>query len=275
MIFALSLTAVLLFMSLIWLFSVRLKNASIVDIFWGTGFVYTAAIYFFLTEGYLPRKILIMALVAIWGLRLSYHIFRRNHGKGEDPRYAAWRQEFGPQRYWWISFFQVFMLQGVILWVVSFPLMAAQSYNAPFTVWDGLGLLVWGVGFYFEAVGDRQLAQFKANPANKGKIMNTGLWAYTRHPNYFGDAAVWWGFYLIAFATSFGFWDCVGFCSFEDILRHIGGWWTIFSPIIMTALLMRVSGVTLLEKSMEQRPGYKEYIASTSSFFPLPPKKSS
>jgi steroid 5-alpha reductase family enzyme len=248
----LSFAAIMAFMFIIWVVSVRLTDASIVDIFWGAGFVYLAIIYFFLTDGELARKLLILALVGSWGTRLSIHIFRRNHGKGEDPRYQAWRVQYG-EKYWWFSFFQVYVLQGVLLWIISLPVLAAMSGAAPLNIWDGLGLIVWGIGIFFEAVGDWQLAQFKADPANKGKVMKTGLWAYTRHPNYFGDAAVWTGHYLIALAA--------------------GGWWTIFSPIIMTTLLMRVSGVALLEKSMETRPGYKEYIESTSAFFPLPPKK--
>jgi steroid 5-alpha reductase family enzyme len=252
MLYLLSFAAIIAFMLIIWLVSVRLTDASIVDIFWGAGFVYLAVIYFFFTDGLIERKLLLVVLVGIWGLRLSIHIFRRNRGKGEDPRYQAWRKQYG-EKYWWFSFFQVYLLQGTLLWIISLPILAAMNGTAPLNIWDGLGVLLWGIGFFFEAVGDRQLAEFKANPANKGKVMNKGLWAYTRHPNYFGDSTIWWGHYLIALAP--------------------GGWWTIFSPIIMTTLLMRVSGVALLEKSMEKRPGYKEYIESTSAFFPLPPKK--
>jgi steroid 5-alpha reductase family enzyme len=252
MLYLLSFAAIIAFMLVIWLVSVRLTDASIVDIFWGIGFVYLAVIYFFFTDGIVERKLLLLILVGIWGLRLSIHIFRRNHGKGEDARYQAWRKQYG-EKYWWFSFFQVYLLQGTLLWIISLPILAAMSGTAPLNIWDGLGALLWGIGFFFEAVGDWQLAQFKADPANKGKVMNKGLWAYTRHPNYFGDSTIWWGHYFIALST--------------------GGWWTIFSPFIMTTLLVRVSGVALLEKSMEKRPGYKEYIESTSAFFPLPPKK--
>ncbi|HUV91862.1 MAG TPA: DUF1295 domain-containing protein, partial [Anaerolineales bacterium] len=212
----------------LWLISLLLKDSSIVDIFWGTGFVITAWFYFFLTpDGFVARKWLIVILTTIWGLRLSIHILLRNWGHGEDYRYQQWRQEAG-SNWWWRSFFKVFLLQGALMWIISAPLLAAQSNPNPARlIWlDYLGAILWGIGFFFEAVGDWQLARFRANPDNKGKLLNSGLWYYTRHPNYFGDAAQWWGFYLIAAAA--------------------GGYWTIFSPIIMTLLLRRVSGVTML-----------------------------
>ena len=242
----------------LWLISLLLKDSSIVDIFWGTGFVITAWFYFFLTpDGFAARKLLIVILTTIWGLRLSIHILLRNWGHGEDYRYQQWRQEAG-SNWWWRSFFKVFLLQGALMWIISAPLLAAQSNPNPTRlIWlDYLGAILWGIGFFFEAVGDWQLARFRANPDNKGKLLNTGLWRYTRHPNYFGDAAQWWGFYLIATAA--------------------GGYWTIFSPIIMTFLLRRVSGVTMLEKSLkESKPGYKEYVEITNPFIPWFPRKSS
>ena len=242
-----SLLFTLALMTLLWLYSLRIKNASIVDIFWGTGFVINAWLYFALAEGFSQRNLLFAILVTIWGLRLSIYIFRRNHGKPEDFRYQAWREENGP-RWWWWSWFQVFALQGVILWIVSFPLLAAMK-NGPanWTIFDGLGFLIWLIGFAFEAGGDYQLAQFKANPANKGKLLTTGFWALTRHPNYFGDATVWWGYFLFALP---------------------GGAWTIFSPALMTFLLMRVSGVAMLEKTMKIKPGYETYMQNTPAFFP-------
>ncbi|MBN1886806.1 MAG: DUF1295 domain-containing protein [Thermoflexales bacterium] len=243
-------------MTLLWLLSLALKNSSIVDIFWGTGFVIVTWAAFLLTpEGFAARKLLLSALVTIWGLRLSLHILIRNWGKAEDFRYQAWRKEAGAA-WWWRSFFKVFLLQGVILWIVATPLLAAQLSARPdhLTWLDYLAVAVWAVGFFFEAVGDWQLARFKASPANKGKVLNSGVWRYTRHPNYFGDATQWWAYYLIASAS--------------------GGWWTIFSPILMTTLLMRVSGVTLLEKSLkEEKPGYKEYVETTSEFIPWFPRK--
>jgi len=243
-------------MILLWLLSLALRNASIVDIFWGTGFVIVAwAAFLFTPDGFLPRKLLLAALVTIWGLRLSIHILRRNWGKPEDFRYAAWRQESG-RSWWWFSFFKVFLLQGVLLWIISAPLVAAQFSPAParLGLLDVLGVLVWAFGFYFEAAGDAQLERFKSNPANKGKLLTTGVWHYTRHPNYFGDAAQWWGYFLIAAGA--------------------GGWWTVFSPVLMTLLLVRVSGVALLEKTLiETKPGYREYAQTTSAFVPWFPRR--
>ncbi|MCU0486701.1 MAG: DUF1295 domain-containing protein [Anaerolineales bacterium] len=244
------------FMSLLWLASLALKDSSIVDIFWGTGFVIVTWAAFWLTpDGLAARKWLISILVTIWGLRLSLHILLRNLGKGEDFRYQVWRKEAGAA-WWWLSFFRVYLLQGVVMWIVAAPLVAAQVSAVPGRlIWlDILAIPIWVIGFFFEAVGDWQLTRFKKDPANKGKVLSSGVWRYTRHPNYFGDATQWWAYYLIAVAA--------------------GGWWTIFSPILMTTLLWRVSGATLLEKTLkEERPGYKEYIESTSEFIPWFPKK--
>jgi steroid 5-alpha reductase family enzyme len=243
-------------MLLLWIVSLILKNSSIVDIFWGTGFVIAFWVFFSLTpDGFSLRKLILGALVTIWGLRLSIHILRRNWAKPEDFRYQKWREEAGA-KWWWRSFFKVFLLQGILLWVISAPLLAAQLHQNPnrLTLLDILGILLWIIGFYFESIGDSQLARFKANPENKGKVMETGVWKYTRHPNYFGDSTQWWGYYFMSAAA--------------------GGWWTIFSPLIMTIFLLRVSGVTLLEKTMESRPGYKEYMQRTSAFIPWIPKKS-
>ena len=254
-IYGIALLVILGCMAILWLISLQLKNSSIVDIFWGTGFVITNWLYFALTpDGFLLRKCLIGVLVTIWGLRLSLHILRRNWGKAEDFRYQVWRKEAGT-RWWWLSFFRVFLLQGILMWIISTPLLAAQGSVKPahLILFDFIGVIVWGIGFFFEAVGDLQLARFKANPANKGKVMDHGVWHYTRHPNYFGDSAQWWGYYLIA--------------------AFSGGWWTIFSPILMTLFLLRVSGVALLEKTLETRPGYKEYIDKTSAFLPWFPRK--
>jgi steroid 5-alpha reductase family enzyme len=241
----------------LWLLSLLLKDASIVDIFWGTGFVVTAWVYFYLTpDGFITRKLLIASLSTIWGLRLSIYILLRNWGHGEDFRYQKWRQESG-RNWWWYSFFKVFALQGLLMWIVSIPLLAAQYYQIPSTlIWlDYLGIIAWVIGFTFEAGGDWQLRRFRANPDNKGKLLNTGLWRYTRHPNYFGDAAQWWGFYLIAAAA--------------------GGFWTIFSPILMTSLLRNVSGVAMLEKTLKNtKPGYQEYVKNTNAFIPWFPRKS-
>jgi steroid 5-alpha reductase family enzyme len=243
-------------MILLWLLSLALKNSSIVDIFWGTGFVIVAWADFFLTpDGVFLRKLLLCTLVTIWGLRLSTHLLIRNGGKPEDFRYQAWRKEAG-HSWWWRSFFRVFLLQGLLMWLISAPLLAAQVSPQPARlIWlDFLAIPLWLYGFFFEALGDWQLTHFKANPANKGKLLSSGVWRYTRHPNYFGDATQWWAYFLIALAA--------------------GAWWTVFSPVMMTVLLLRVSGVTLLEKTLKtQKPGYKEYVESTSEFIPWFPRK--
>lgn len=254
-VYGIGLAFILGFMAVLWLVSLKLKNSSIVDIFWGAGFVFSAWIYFFFTpEGFLGRKLLIAIIVTIWGLRLTTHIFLRNKGKPEDFRYRKWREESG-KIWWWKSFFQVFMLQGLLLWIVSAPLLAAQYFDRVdhFTILDLLGGALWLVGFFFESVGDLQLKKFLKNPENKGKVLDYGVWKYTRHPNYFGDATQWWGFYLIALSA--------------------GGWWTFFSPIIMTYLLTKVSGVALLEKTMAENPAYRAYMERTSAFIPWIPKK--
>jgi steroid 5-alpha reductase family enzyme len=246
---------ILVLMVLLWLLSLRLKDASIVDIFWGLGFVITFWVTAFMNPiSFSNRALLLGALVTIWGLRLAIHIYQRNHGQPEDFRYAKWREENGAS-WWWKSFFKVFLLQGVLLWIIAAPLVAVNA-STPTPLQcncDLTGAGLWLVGFMFEAGGDYQLKKFKANPANKGKLLTTGYWSVTRHPNYFGDAAQWWGFYLIAFSA--------------------GAWWTIFSPIIMTYLLLKISGVAMLERTLkETKPDYVDYIARTNAFFPWFPK---
>jgi steroid 5-alpha reductase family enzyme len=253
--FPVTLAVTLAFMFLLWLYSLAKKDASIVDSFWGPGFALIAWISLLLTDGYQPRKFLLVSLVTLWGLRLGLHIFTRNHGKGEDYRYQAMRRQHG-DKFPVVSLFTVFGFQGLLMWFISMPLQIAQVSTMPdrLTLFDYLGAALWAIGFLFEALGDWQLKQFKAEPKNQGKVMDKGLWRYTRHPNYFGDATLWWGYYLIACAVPNGF-------------------WTALSPLTMTVFLMNVSGVSLLEKSLKKnKPGYAEYIARTSSFFPLPPK---
>jgi len=243
-------------MTLLWAISVRLKNASIVDIFWGFGFVLLTWFYFFQAEGWPGRKILILTLVTLWGLRLTIFLAWRNAGKGEDFRYQEFRRHYGPKRYWWFSFFQVFLLQGVLMWLISAPLLGAQFYglNQSFGVLDVLGTLLWVIGIIFEAGGDFQLARFKSKAENQGKVLDKGLWRYTRHPNYFGDTAVWWGFGLICLAG--------------------GSYWPFYGTLLMTFLIIRVSGVILLEKSLkDKKPEYLEYIRKTSAFIPWFPKR--
>ncbi len=244
-------------MTILWVVSLLMKNAGIVDIFWGLGFVLVNWVAFFLTSDItLPRHWLLNIIVTIWGLRLFLHIFLRNKGKPEDFRYADFRKKYG-KKFWWFSYLQTFMLQGVLMLLISTPLIIIQYSNQPSKLGflEYLGLVIWVIGFFFEAVGDYQLTRFIKNPQNKGKLLDSGVWKYTRHPNYFGDSAQWWGYFLIACAVPFGF-------------------LTVFSPIIMTFFLIKVSGVAMLERSMaDRKPGYKEYMRTTNAFIPWFPKK--
>jgi steroid 5-alpha reductase family enzyme len=253
--FVLALGAALCMTTLVWVLSLVKRDAGIIDIFWRLGFVLVAWLAFFNTDGFQQRKILVVALVTLWGVRLATHIFVRSLGKGEDYRYREMRDK-RPGIFWIWSLFGVFWLQAVILWFVSAPILVSQYGGQPerLTWLDGVGAVVFLTGFLFESIGDWQLARFKSVPANTGKVMNTGLWRYTRHPNYFGDALVWWGLFLIALSVP-------------------GSWWTVASPMVMTFLLMKVSGVALLEKSMaEKKPAYRDYILRTNAFFPGRPR---
>lgn len=238
-----------------WLLSLALRNASIVDIAWGLGFVGVAWVVRLTVDGNPGRQWLLTGLTTAWGLRLAGYLFWRNHGKGEDFRYRAMRKRWGA-RFGAVSLVTVFTLQGALMWVVSLPVQLGQARVSPdLGVVTIIGVVVFGIGLVFESVGDVQLAQFKARPENQGRVMDRGLWRYTRHPNYFGDACVWWGLALIAAETGLG---AVG----------------LIGAGVMNVLLLRVSGVALLEKSLvKRRDGYADYIERTSSFFPLPPKR--
>jgi len=247
---------ILILITLLWILSVRIKNVSIVDLFWGLGYVVVNSYFFFMSGEMNARKILLFTLVSLWGFRLFIYLAFRNIGKGEDFRYQTFRKDYGPERYWWFSFFQTFLLQGILIMLVSLPLLGANtgSYSGSLNGFDYLGILVWIIGFVFEAGGDYQLAKFKGNPENKGKVLNTGFWKYTRHPNYFGDSAVWWAFALFSIAA--------------------GSYWQIVGSGLMTFLIIKISGVALLEKTLNSdKPQYNEYIQKTSSFFPWFPKK--
>jgi steroid 5-alpha reductase family enzyme len=238
-------------MTAVWLLSLARNDASVIDPFWGLGFL-AVTVASCAGNGLVPRTALLLILVAVWSLRLSVYLLWRNWGHGEDRRYVKMREKHG-RRFWWVSLFSVFLLQGVILWFVSMPIQvaAARSLSTPFSALDVAGIAIWGVGFFFETVGDWQLARFKAAPEHSGRVMDRGLWRYTRHPNYFGDCCVWWGLYLVSVAG--------------------GAWWTVLSPIFMSILLLAVSGVSLLESTIgERRPGYDAYKAQTNSFFPGP-----
>ncbi|MFP4554092.1 MAG: DUF1295 domain-containing protein [Actinomycetota bacterium] len=252
---AISALTIALLMLATWVVSVVLDDASIVDIVWGLGFV--AAIWaVYLTadiDTTTDRSLLMLAIVTIWGLRLTGYLAWRNIGKGEDRRYQEMRRK-NPDSFWLRSLYVVFGLQAVIMWVVAVPAVVTQGSEGSLLWLDYLGATVWLLGIVFEAVGDFQLARFKARPDSKGKVMDRGLWRYTRHPNYFGDFCVWWGIYLVAAAG--------------------GAWWAVFSPIVMSALLLRYSGVELLEKTItRRRPEYEEYIRTTNAFFPGPPRR--
>jgi steroid 5-alpha reductase family enzyme len=247
----LTLVVLLMLVFGLWLVSLALKDASIVDIFWGCGFVVVAWLGYFNAQGFAPRKLLLTTLVTIWGVRLAIYLFWRNHGKGEDYRYRAMRKR--SKNFPLLSLPIVFIFQGVLIWLISLPIQFAQASTAQLTAFDWLGVALWAIGLAFEAVGDWQLARFKADPNNKGKVMARGLWRYTRHPNYFGDALLWWGLFCFALPE---------------------GWWTIISPLVMTTLLLKISGVALLEKTLAKtKPQYAEYVRRTNAFVPWFPKK--
>lgn len=245
-------------MILLWFVSLRIRDVSIIDIAWGGMGALLAVLSFSLTPGLVPRHLLITGMATLWGVRLAYHIGSRKWGDTEeDFRYAAMRADH-PESFPLRSLFTVFLLQAFLIWAITLPVQLVQLRETPvdLTALDFLGLAVWVVGFAFEAVGDRQLRGFLSDPANEGKVMDRGLWRYTRHPNYFGDSLVWWGIFLVATATP-------------------GGWMTIFSPVLMTWFLTKVSGVPLLEEALaERREGYREYMRRTSPFIPWPPKDS-
>jgi steroid 5-alpha reductase family enzyme len=230
------------------------RDNSIMDIAWGSGFVVVSLFTFLSEPGQTLRQILITALVVLWGSRLSIHIALRNLGKGEDYRYAKWRRDWGK---WFLirSYFQIFILQGFFMLIISTPvILVNRSPNPGLGFLDHLGIFIWAVGFGFESVGDLQLARFKREAKNKGRIMKTGLWRFTRHPNYFGEVTMWWGVFLLSLSVP-------------------NGWAGIISPLLITFLLLKVSGVAMLEKKYRGDPHFERYAAKTSPFFPWFPKK--
>ncbi len=238
--------------AVLWGVSLVLKNAGIVDIFWGPGFIVVGAFYgFTVPGGPTVRGLAVLALVIVWALRLALHIGLRNAGAGEDFRYRKWRDEAG-RNFWWVSLLKVFLLQAVVLWIVSSPLLLAHlGGSRPLGIIGGVGLVLWCCGFVYETVADLQLRRFKKDPANAGRVMRSGLWSLSRHPNYFGEAVLWWGIALITLP--------------------VAGWLSLIGPLTITYLLLKVSGVALLDSAMvERRPDYADYIASTSAFVPLP-----
>ena len=246
--------AIGLLMLTTWIISVVINDASIVDIIWGFGFVVATGAAYLASpvDSVTDRQLLVMVLVGVWGLRLTIYLAWRNLGKGEDRRYQAMRRK-SPDSFWIVSLYKVFALQAILMWVVAVPPVVAMTLDGPIWWLDWLAVGLWAIGMFFETVGDIQLARFKGRPDSKGKVLDRGLWRYTRHPNYFGDFCVWWGIYLVAAAG--------------------GAWWSIFSPLVMSTLLIRYSGVGLLEKTItRRRPEYAEYIERTNAFIPGPPK---
>lgn len=251
-----NLAVVIVFMVSLWVISLVLTDASIVDPCWGLGYVIVAWSTAVQVGFEQARTILLLTLLSLWGLRLAGYLVWRNRDKGEDRRYAAMREKHG-EKFWWVSLITVFLLQGILIWFISLTYQSGMYYAAvaPMGWIAVVGVLIWGVGFFFESVGDYQMARFKADPESKGQVMNKGLWRYTRHPNYFGDFCVWWGLFFVAATAS--------------------SWWTIGGPLLMSILLLKVSGVTLLEGDIEERrPGYAEYKKQTNAFFPGPVSKS-
>ena len=250
-----NLVAVSALMTIGWVASLLIRNVSLVDSLWGLGFVLIAGLTLYGSMGYAGRAVMLTLLVAAWGLRLSAYLTLRNWGRAEDPRYAGWRQASG-SRFWFISLFKVFLLQALFLWVIALSLQYGMAAAEParLTLLDLAGLLIWLFGFAFETVADRQLARFKADPANRDRVMRRGLWALSRHPNYFGEALMWWGIFTVTSATP-------------------GSIWTVISPVVITTVLLRMTGIPLTEKHLRnKRPEYRDYIATTNAFFPWFPK---
>jgi len=251
--FLYSAAALLVVAVVFWLISLLRNDVSIVDSLWSLMFLLAALVYAAVNGESGPRETAVLLLVAIWALRLSVYITWRNHGQPEDYRYQEIRSNNQPG-FRYKSLYIVFGLQALLAWVISLPLVAAISGQAAIGFLDYAGIALWVTGMFFEAIGDLQLSRFRKDPQNKGKVLDTGLWRFTRHPNYFGNFTLWWGFYLIALSA--------------------GGWWSVISPLLMTLLLLKVSGVALLEKDISaRRPQYQQYIRRTNAFFPGLPRK--
>jgi len=230
------------------------KDNSIVDIGWGSGFVLSAWYNFFRNPDSGLKGILILAGITIWGARLTYHIAKRNLGKPEDYRYIAMRKKWGDKFVLVKAFLNVYLIQMLIQYVVTLPVIYGNTTQQLMKWYNWIGVILWGIGFFFESVGDYQLKQFKKDPKNKGILMDQGLWSLTRHPNYFGDSAMWFGIFLIA-------------------ITNISGIWIIIGPALMTFFIVFVSGVRLLEKKYEGRKDFEAYKQKTSAFVPWFPKK--
>jgi steroid 5-alpha reductase family enzyme len=249
----LSLVAVVVLMGVTAVVGRRQGRVSVVDTAWGIGFAVVALVGAVAGSGSGPRRLLLLAMVSLWGLRLAWHMHRRNAGKGEDPRYAAMLDGI-PGDPFVVAVRKVYAVQGVAVWFVSLPIQVSAASGGGVVWVVVLGVALWALGLTFEAVGDRQLRDFKADPANRGTVMDRGLWSWTRHPNYFGDASVWWGIFLVAASA----WP---------------GVLAVLSPLAMTYFLVYATGARLLEQHMAQRPGYAAYQQRTSYFLPRPPRR--
>jgi steroid 5-alpha reductase family enzyme len=237
-----------IYMNILFVISVLKKRNDIADIAWGLGFILLSWSAYILSNVYSVLSIVSNILVTIWGLRLAFHLYFRNKGKKEDFRYLAWRKQWG--RLFFIrSYFQVYIIQGIFMFLTFLPVLFINRFGSTFSLLSLLGILVWMIGFFFEAVGDWQLTQFTKNPINKGKIMQTGLWKFTRHPNYFGEVSLWWGLYLITLFNPFWYAGIIG-------------------PITITFLILGVSGIPMLEKRYIGNKDYESYKKTTSAFFP-------
>jgi steroid 5-alpha reductase family enzyme len=253
-VFPLACAAVAAVIVVTWALSLVLRDASVIDPVWGPAFVVVAVVAALDGTGASSRRWLLLALVSVWGLRLGVHLTRRKlHEREEDRRYRAMR-EAHPRNFGVWSLLHVYLVQGVLVLIISLPVQVASQRLSGLSWLIAPGLVLFAIGVCFEAVGDEQLRRFKADPANRGRVMDRGLWRYTRHPNYFGDACVWFGLWLVAVQAG-------------------GAWWTVISPLVMSLFLVRISGKGLLERDIgERRPGYADYVRRTSGFVPLPPK---
>lgn len=237
---------------LTWIYSLITNDVSIVDSLWSLMFMAAAFVYVISLESFTERNIILLVLISLWALRLSVFLTIRNWGEDEDRRYQEIRNNNQPN-FRYKSLYIIFGLQALLAWIISTPFLFAFTSDEVLGGIEAVAILLWLTGFIFESVADFQLYRFKSDDDNKGRVLNTGLWAYSRHPNYFGEFLIWWGFYLFAFSAD--------------------AWWTIFAPLLMTVLLLKVSGVSLMEKGItERRKEYRSYIETTNAFIPGKPR---
>lgn len=238
-----------LYMNFWFVVSLLMKRNDVADVAWGLGFVLLAWVSLFISETNSILGIIVTLFVTVWGLRLAWHVHSRNKGKTEDYRYLAWRKQWG-KWFYMRSYAQVYMLQGTLLFLIALPVLVINNnLGGDVNILAMLGIVVWIIGFFFEVVGDSQLARFIKNKDNQGKLMTTGLWRYTRHPNYFGEVTLWWGIWLVALSVPYG-------------------WATVIGPLTITTLILKVSGIPMLEKKMTEHPDFAEYKKKTSVFIP-------